>query len=289
MPIEKITKDTEATQSAEWFEKQYQHAYIDLNQRPKKPDGLFGIGQSVFNSKTNTNWVFTKGELSCISAPSKSFKSTFKSHIASTLLYGNNEAFNQWKGNRNTKETILDIDTEQGRFFAYHTFNRVKRMCKGADISSIYYPFMLRSLTPTERVDFVDAILKSTRIKNPSILFIDGIADLVEDTNDLIMSNKLVSKVMKWTNEYNIHVCCIIHNAFGTYKATGHLGSSIVKKAETVIQLEQLENDSLTFKASHQYSRGASFDEFFFTYDKQTGFLKQCDDIGNDFDKDNIF
>jgi len=134
-------------------------------------------------------------------------------------------------------------------------------------------------------------LLKSKRIQNPALIFIDGIADLVEDSNDLLMSNEVVNKVMNWTDLQNIHVCVVIHNAYGTIKPTGHLGSATVKKAETVINLARVEDESetdYTYKVKHQYSRGASFNDFYFKYNPTKGCLYEVDDLGNETDE-NIF
>ena len=284
--IEPITSQNEATIEKEWFLKEYQKSIIDLNQKPLKPDGIIGIGKSVYQGATYHNWIMSKGELSVISAPSKSFKSTLKSHLASTYFKGYSNEFKEWKGNQQNNETLIDVDTEQGKYYAWHTFNRTKQLCTGINLNKIYYPFKLRHLNPTERVNFIDELIKSNKVGKPALMFIDGIADLIEDTNDLLMSNDVISKVMKWTDEYNIHVNLIIHNAYGTKKPTGHMGSATVKKAETVININEVTNSEGEgenyYKVTHQYSRGARFQDFYFEFDQQTGFLKEVDKVGQD-------
>ena len=172
---------------------------------------------------------------------------------------------------------MVDIDTEQGEFYAWHTFNRTKTLTD-YQVENFYHPFKLRHMTPTQRVDFIDYLLRN-RIDKPALVFVDGIADLLEDSNDLVMSNEVVSKVMRWTDELNVHVCNIIHNAYGTRKPTGHLGSAVVKKAETVINISEVVDQNQIgqgyFRVTHQYSRGAKFEDFYFTFDDKTKFLKQ--------------
>jgi len=287
MPIEKITKDTEVTQSAEWFEKQYQHAYIDLNQKPKKPEGLIAIGTKNHLGKTENNWIMTKGELSVISAPSKSFKSTLKSHLAAVFFKGFDDQFPDFKGNRKQNDSVIDVDTEQGSYYSWWTFHRTKRLCHGLDISNHYFPFKLRHLLAEERVDFIDMAIKSNRVKKPALVFIDGIADLVWDTNDLLKSNEVVNKIMQWTDLLNIHVCVIIHNAYGSKKPTGHTGSSATKKCESLLSLAKLdeENDNENiYKVSQPYSRGAGFKDFYFKYNPTKGCLYEVDDLGTEKD-----
>jgi len=291
MPIEKITKDTEAGQSAEWFEKQYQHAYIDLNKPPPPEDGLIAIGTYNDMGQIKSNYIMSKGELSAITAPSKTYKSTIKSHFASVFFNGIDNNFTEFKGKRKKIESLIDVDTEQGKRNAWKTFHRTKRLANYTDLQKYYYPFKLRHLSALERVNFIDMLLKSGKINKPALMFIDGIADLIDDSNDLALSNDIVNKVMHWTDILNIHVCAVIHNAYNTLKPTGHLGSAVVKKAQTVINLSKVEEENdnePTYKAIHQYSRGASFKEFYFKYNPTKGCLYEVDDLGNETDE-NIF
>jgi hypothetical protein len=114
---------------------------------------------------------------------------------------------------------------------------------------------------------FVDALLNDPRYKGKvRFVSIDGIADLIENTNDIVMSAKVAQKTMKWTDENNLHLQLIIHKLIGVNKPTGHLGSYILKKAETVVFLEKEdeENKDSNIIVSHKYSRGRSFNDFAF-------------------------
>jgi len=267
-----------------WFEEEYEKSFIDLTKEPERPKPIISIGKYEDRGKTYDNPIFTEGEFSCISAPSKTYKSFFKSHLAAIYNSGSSKYFNQIKGYKTNEFACVDIDTEQGKFHAWKTFNRVVRMADNKVTG--YYPFKLRHQTPEQRVDFVDALLASDKIKETiKVVFIDGVADLIPDSNDLVMSQEIASKIMRWTDEYNMHVCVIIHNAYGSLKPTGHLGSTVVKKAETVINLKPLyiNEDEFTgvIKVIHQFSRGSSFDDFHFKYDKTIGHLRECDEVGN--------
>jgi len=272
-----------------WFNEQFEKSYIDLNKKPKRPDGVISIGkQTGFDGNEYPNYIFTKGELSVISAPSKSFKSTLKSHLASVYFTGQSEEFSEIKGHRKGNETVVDIDTEMGEWNAWNTFYRTKRLCKDADLSEMYYPFKLRHMNAEKRVEFIDILLESRKIGIPALIFIDGIADLIDDTNDLQMSNNIVSTIMRWTDEYKINVCNIIHNAYGSDKPTGHLGSAVTKKAETVINMKETEKGSNVFEAHHQYSRGAKFEDFHFMHDNKQKKLYQVDSPDNNQPTENV-
>ena len=44
---------------------------------------------------------------------------------------------------------------------------------------------------------------------------------------------------MRISTQCNVHIICVIHQNYGSQKlGTGHLGSALEKKAETVISLE---------------------------------------------------
>ena len=99
------------------------------------------------------------------------------------------------------------------------------------------------------------------------MVFIDGIADLMNDVNNLEWSNQIVHKLIKWADQYKIHICTIIHVAYGVTKATGHLGSAVTKKAETVFLLKPDENNKDIVEVLPQYTRGYPFEAFKFMVD----------------------
>ena len=282
MAIELLTdKDGKlpAEKDYQWFSEQFEKSYIDLKQKPKRPDGIISIGKETgFDGNEYPKHIFTKGGFSVISAPSKTFKSTFKSQLASVYYTGQSDEFSEMRGHRKNNETVVDIDTEQEEYYAWNTFHRTKRLCGNADLSNFYFPFKLRHLSSEERIEFIDMALESKKLKVPALMFIDGIADLMDDSNDLPKSNAIVEKVMKWTDYYNIHICCIIHNTYGTKKAVGHLGSAVTKKAQTVINISKYEENSDIYKVSHEYSRGAKFDDFYFMHDWKRKVLYQVNE-----------
>lgn len=286
-PLEQASKKSE-------FEKLYNSCFIDLNKKPKRPDPVITIGSKLWNGKSYPNEVMTIGEMSAISAPSKSYKTYLKSHFASAFLKNSFcNHISSIKGHRQDNWGCIDIDTEQGEFYAWNAFNRAKQLT-GINEIPFYYPFKLRHLDPTQRVYFIDQLIKSGKLEHePKLIFVDGIADLVDDSNDLVMSNEIATKVMQWTDIYKCHVCTIIHNAYGTKKPTGHLGSVVVKKAETVISLiperDSEEKPTGIVTAHHQYSRGASFEDFQFQRAKDADHLEEVTETDNAILDENIF
>ena len=97
------------------------------------------------------------------------------------------------------------------------------------------------------------------------MVIIDGVADLCADANSISESSELVQKLMEWSSVFNCHIINVIHQNFGSAKlGTGHLGSFLEKKAETVISLEAntVNKDWVTVRCGR--SRGFTFDTFSF-------------------------
>lgn len=246
------------------FEKIYQDVYVDLSEEIQPPEILLSIGEHLYKNKYYPTAVMTSGECSVITAESKKKKSYLKSaFVASYIGAGYNQYFDNIRCHREKDFTLLDFDTEQGKYYAQRTFRRPSEMT-GANYNH-YYSYTLRSKTAKERLFFIDECIKrqETLYKEPiKLIFIDGIADLIDNTNDIEASKTASDYVMRWTSDYNLHVNTIIHKVQGTGKPTGHLGSFLLKKAETVFDLSQGEDKNIL--VTNSYSRGYHFDDFEF-------------------------
>ena len=111
-------------------------------------------------------------------------------------------------------------------------------------------------------------------------LSIDGVADLVVNSNDIIESKNVASQLKKWRKENKCHINTVIHKNSTSLKATGHLGSYIEKKCETVILLEDTQDYKVrnsAIEVNQSYSRGAPFDTFYFKLDDDS-LPYECED-----------
>ena len=206
--------------------------------------------------------IGTFGNLSVVTAPPKTKKTFFISLLSSVFLSGQNVYGGKIKGHRGNGH-LVHFDTEQGLWHCQKVFKRVYDMDSTIN-KDIYHTFGLRAISHNTRLEFIEYYL-SKKINTPSLVIIDGIADLVSDVNSLEESNAVVQKLMEWSANYNCHIINVIHQNFGSSKlGTGHLGSFLEKKAETVISLEAntVNKDWVTVKCGR--SRGYSFETFSF-------------------------
>jgi hypothetical protein len=252
-------------------------SYVDPLGNVSQPPLALSYGNSIGYNPTPTG-IASYGNFSFVQAPPKSKKTFFLSLIAASYIGGKTERTGDMIGYRKGKK-LIHYDTEQSTFHAQKVFRRVYDICGTAED---YYTYALRQYSAPERLDFIDWHLYNT--DNIGLVIIDGIADLVLDSNDLIQSSKLVQYLMKWTQELNIHIITAIHSNWNSEKPTGHLGSFLEKKAETQIALE-LTSDKSVAVAKCKRSRGYSFDDFAFQVDPK-GLPFILESIPDQIDKD---
>ena len=120
-----------------------------------------------------------------------------------------------------------------------------------------------------ERLKCTEAVIQETR---PDLVIIDGVADLMKNTNDIEESQALVTDIRRINAKYDCGIILILHCNWRDDKARGHLGTVLQHKSETVALLEHAKNtmDSAT-KVTPQLTRNAPFPEFAFTIDFESG------------------
>ena len=211
---------------------------IDVNEVIPKPQ----IAISLANTKTDGYAILgTLGNFSVIIGKAKAKKSFFINIAVSTAL-SKDLILERFKSDLpNDKSEVLYFDTEQGK---YHVQKAVKRICSQINEPEPknLHTYFLRSLTPSERLEFIENEIYS----NDKIGFvvIDGIKDLVTSINDEEQATNIASKLLKWTEERNIHIITVLHQNKSDTNARGHIGTELINKAETVLEVAKSETDS---------------------------------------------
>jgi len=244
------------------FKKLHDDQFIDIDEVLKPQPVAISIGSSQYKGQNYPIPFGSYGDFSCIVGASKSKKTFLKSLLTACYIGGNANLYsNEIKGHNVGNKWIIDIDTEQSEFHAQRVFRRVAEMV-GVNPRN-YKPFALRTLSANERLKFIDWIFNQSQYKNNiGLLIIDGVADLVNDVNNLEASNDVAQKLLEWSGNANCHIVTVLHRNFGSNKPTGHLGSAVLKKAETVVFVEKDDDNVLV---TSEYSRNQPFENFAFT------------------------
>ena len=207
-------------------------AKVDLTAEYKMP--TFIIKLKAGNIWTN---IGTLGNFICITGAAKARKSFARfffeaAALKNGLLYGK-----FYVNLPENKKRIVYVDTEQGKSNVNFA---AKRICKMANVGTNpdnYDVYSLRQFTYLERCEIIEDIIKQNN--DIGIMFIDGVADLASCNNDEIEGNRVTQLLMTWTAKYNINIITVIHQPRSHGGATGHLGASVEKKAESIISVKK--------------------------------------------------
>ncbi len=189
--------------------------------------------------KLNGSIIGTLGNFSLIIGKAKSRKSFFLILLAASLLI--DTLYHVFTGYLpDNKRKVLYFDTEQGKTHVQILLQRICRLT-GKDNPIDIEIYHLRSLPPAERLEIIEAKIYSTQ--NLGYVFIDGIKDLITSINDEEQATMIASKLLKWTEELNIHISVVLHQNKGDNNARGHLGTELINKAETVLSVTKSEGN----------------------------------------------
>ena len=185
---------------------------------------------------------------------------------------------------------ILYIDTEMEKDNTIAVKNRVLTMA-GRDINGQYDDFVIVMLRDVEEVQQLDQnhkpvldkhgrpvfvnpaivrwrmTLKAIWQYKPTVVFIDGLLDVVADFNDNIECQELIFKCMKLASHYDISLWCVLHQNPGGEKLVGHLGSFLERKVTDVIQTKKIKDEKtgdVTFEVKQKKARSQDFPDWKF-------------------------
>ena len=95
--------------------------------------------------------------------------------------------------------------------------------------------------SPAAKMEY---IINDIENRKPDVAFIDGVADLCDNFNDIESSNKVIAQLMKLSHDYNCAVVCVLHEnkQKDDHGMKGHLGTMLLQKASEVYQVKKQGN-----------------------------------------------
>jgi hypothetical protein len=234
-----------------------QSCKIDVTETIPPPQTAIEINGEIFG---------TLGNFSLITGKAKAKKSFFISMAVSTAV--SSDTLHGILKNKlpSDKKEVLYFDTEQGK---YHVQMAVKRICEQIKVSNPenLHAYFLRSKSPAERLEFIEYLIYE--MPNVGVVFIDGIKDLITSINDESEASMITTKLMKWTEERNIHLVTVLHQNKGdNNNARGHIGTELTNKAETVGTVTVVEGDKSISSVEASSCRNKEFEPFSFSIDE---------------------
>lgn len=210
--------------------------------------------------------VFVRGDFSITEGQAKSRK-TFLSALLVSLLLSDGTRPGGTRFSTPTKcNRVLWFDTEQGKPRTARILKRLNKM--GGDTSKITM-FSMRELGAVGRFK---TLLYFIVLHRPDFVLIDGVADLMNNPNDIPESAMIRQMLMTASAKYNCHICAVLHcNEKGdTSTARGQVGSELTRKCSTVLHLEAV-GDNAT-KVTYTRTRDKKPDSFFIGVEEVDGY-----------------
>ncbi len=175
----------------------------------------------------------TLGNFVVITGKAKSRKSFFAHSLVASSLSVEKCTDNIHLKNHlyEDKQVTLVFDTEMG---SYHVGNAQRRILKLANLqtSENLKVYRLRKYAAALRLSFIEYTIYNT--PNIGIVLIDGLRDLITSINDEEQASMITSKLMKWSEELNICIICVLHQNKTDLAVRGTVGTEAQNKAEAV-------------------------------------------------------
>jgi hypothetical protein len=228
-----------------------------LSKRIKASDT---IKQNEYLLKIDNTKKFSKGNISGWIGQAKS-KKTFALTMFVAALVGALELYGKF--NAIKKCVVLYIDTEQSPSDVQRITKRVKAMVGSEDGLLMYG---LRPLSPKQRIEAIELLLQQHKI---DVLVIDGVRDLLMDINNAVESTEVMTSLMRWSFDYDIHIATVLHSNKGDGNSRGHIGTELNNKAETILRITRDETNTNISSIEEVFGRGKGFKKFDFQVNEQ--------------------
>lgn len=213
-----------------------------LTRRVTPSDPVMSLGDVV---------IFRRGNIASLTAQSKSGKSSFMSGlIAATFLDPDHggDCFSA-NGLNGAGQAVLHFDTEQAPEDHQAMMDITMRRAGAESLPGWLKSYSRKGVNATQlRHELEVAMTAAARAHGGiRIVFLDGIADFINDVNDAQEVNPFISWLESMAVQHNCSIVCVLHlnpiaNRQSIEKARGHLGSQLQRKGETDLRLRKDDN-----------------------------------------------
>ena len=213
--------------------------------------------------------IASEGNISAIVGAAKSKKTFLCTALIGALLRrGEGTMFGITP--KNIK--VLWVDTEQSLSHVQRVMSRIYTLA-GWDPEATYENLRTLSLREVEPKERMEKMCDAIKLFKPTLVVVDGISDLMYNSNCIEESDAVVGRLMALSTNYNCHIINVLHTNPDSDKARGHIGSTLQRKAETMIYVHKIEERSIV---EPQFCRNEEFAPFAF-YVTEEGLPEECD------------
>jgi hypothetical protein len=219
--LPQLTDIPEFLQQRNWFQEDTSQLYLDFAEPYRPPRWTLSHNGTPFANL---------GELHVITGKSGHGKTSFMSMVMAAILKGSYGGLKYELHEEIPFPVVLYIDTEQGKDDTIALKNRICTLA-GLDYRKPQTQFKIVRLRDT-----VDAtkrwsqILKVIWEVRPTVVFLDGMLDIVKDYNNQEECQPIIRECMITATKYDISLWCVLHENPTFDKMVGTLGSVLQRK-----------------------------------------------------------
>lgn len=190
--------------------------------------------QPQFSFKHGETGSAPIGDIIAIKAKSKNGKTFLAAILASVILGGK---FGNIKPTLGDKSKILFFDTEQNRPNVQALLQRILILRGWEDEHNDRLKvFSLREMHTLQRLKYITDKIQTLK---PTAVFIDGLADLAFDFNDIEQSQDIITTISQIASQKKCAIFFVLHTNKNDTNMKGHLGTFAVQKCSDVFYIER--------------------------------------------------
>ena len=238
------------------------------NLRPHLVDATLLIPEPIPVISRYGSVIASEGNISAVVGAAKSKKTFLCTALVGSLLRRTDgDSF----GISPKNMKVLWVDTEQSPSHVQRVVKRIHRLAGWDEniVSDNLRTLTLREIEPKERAQLMEDAIK---LFKPKLVVIDGISDLMYNSNCIEESDAVVGRLMALSTEYDCHIMSVLHTNPNSDKARGHIGSTLQRKVETMLYVHKVGDCSIV---EPQFCRNEEFAPFAF-YITEEGLPEEC-------------
>jgi hypothetical protein len=189
--------------------------------------------------------------ITCIVAQQGAGKSTINEGILSSVIDKNCDCL----GFKTTIERVMYIDFERANEDVWPSFYRVMKRAnikEGTNIDNVQIIGFRNIATSKLRKERIEALLE---LYKPELLLLDGVGDLLDDTNSLEQAIECKNWVRFITSKFNVSILTTLHPNKGSLNPRGHIGSEMLRESEGVLAITIDANEVRTLTSDFQFGK----------------------------------
>lgn len=195
--------------------------------------------------------VLSFQNISCIIAQPGAGKSSTNESILSSVINKNCDCL----GFETDVKSVMYIDFERTEEDVWKSFDKVMKRAKvsnGTIINNVQIISFRNIPTSKDRKERIELLLEHFK---PELLLLDGVGDLVDDTNDLKQAIECKNWIRSITYKFNVSILTTLHPNKGSLTPRGHIGSEILRESEGVLAITINPNEVRTLTSDFEHGK----------------------------------